>query len=85
MRKLLFSSLTALLAASAIPAAAEDIAAANARGEQASQAPRQRADPSGERRICVREAGSESRIRRRICRTAQEWRDLHGDEINDPR
>lgn len=83
MRRIIFSSLTLLLAGAAMPAAAEDTTATAARGEQATQAPRARADRSGERRICVREATSESRLRRTICRTAQEWRDLHGDDEND--
>ena len=86
MRKLIFSSLAAVLAATAMPAMADDTTTTAARGEQTTQAPRARTPQAdSERRICVREASSESRIRRRICRTAQEWRDLHGAEINDPR
>lgn len=79
MRKIIFSSLTAILCATAMPALADDnVATTTARGEQATQAPRARNEANSERRICVREASSETRIRRRVCRTAQEWRDLHG-------
>lgn len=36
------------------------------------------ADPN--RQICVMERLSDSRMRRRICRTAREWQELQGEE-----
>jgi len=37
---------------------------------------------SDDRQVCVREAQSESHIRRQICHTAREWREMHGDPSN---
>lgn len=68
MRNLLIASAVAALCA-ALPAAA--------RNDQAAQPSQQERARSGsaERKICVTERVSESRISRRVCRTAQQWRD----------
>lgn len=76
MRKMLISSAAALLCAAAVPAIAAPATANqdnNQAGAQTSRSgPQQRAgDPN--RRICVADRLSDSRIRRRICRTQAEW------------
>jgi hypothetical protein len=81
MRKIVITSFAAALFAAALPASAETLpASGSARGEPAAQPPRARAGQNGERQICVREQLSDSRMRRRICHTAREWQQLHGDE-----
>lgn len=74
MRKMLISSAAALLCAAAVPAIAAP-ATANQDNSQAgaqTSRPQQRAgDPN--RRVCVSDRLSDSRIRRRICRTQAEW------------
>jgi hypothetical protein len=69
--------------ASALPAQAADTnATANANRSDATtrEQPQANSSSAAERRICVRETRSESHIRREICHTAREWRDLHGDD-----
>jgi hypothetical protein len=44
------------------------------------QQQRARADDAGERRVCVNERLSDSRMRRRICRTAREWQELQAND-----
>ena len=81
MRNMLIATAAAAaLCAAAIPAAAAP--QANDRAEQPSQ-PRARAGNDDQRRICVTEQASESRINRRICRTAREWREAN--DTNDQR
>jgi hypothetical protein len=67
--------------ASALPAQAADTnATANANRSDATTREQPQANGTADRRICVRETRSESHIRREICHTAREWRDLHGDD-----
>lgn len=73
MRNMLIATAAAALCAAALPAAAPQ---ANDRAAQPSQ-PRARAGTDDQRRICVTEPASESRINRRICRTAREWREAN--------
>jgi hypothetical protein len=83
MRRIVITSFAAALFAAALPASAETVVvAASARGEPAAQQPRARADQGRERQICVREQLSDSRMRRRVCHTAREWQQLHGEEAN---
>ncbi|MEA3029147.1 MAG: hypothetical protein QOJ53_1459 [Sphingomonadales bacterium] len=82
MRKIVITSFAAALFAAALPASAETLPASSARGEPAAQQQRARAGQSAERQICVREQLSDSRMRRRICHTAREWQQLHGEEAN---
>ncbi len=81
MRKFLISSAAALLSAAALPAIAapatnQDSSQA---GAQSGQQQRTRATDSN-RRICVADRLSDSRIRRRICRTQAEWDSLQGND-----
>ncbi len=80
MRKMLISGLAALICGAALPAAAQanlspviqDSGASGGQSAQPTQQQRARAgDPN--RRICVADRLSDSRIRRRICRTQAEW------------
>jgi hypothetical protein len=83
MRRILITSFAAALFAAALPASAETIAAGSgARGEADTQQPRARTGEAVERRICVREQLSDSRMRRQVCHTAREWRQLHGSETD---
>jgi len=77
-----------------IAAACALIAAAPALAQPSSQQPRARAgnateqaesENAGERRICVTERLSGSRMPRRVCRTAREWQALEdgNEERND--
>ena len=65
----------------AVPASARNAPETNQSGAtQAAPAPAQaqdQADP--DRRICVDERLSDSRMRRRICHTAREWQELQGE------
>ena len=58
--------------------AATDNSQATARHDRGQDAA---ADPN--RRICVSERLSGSRMPRRVCRTAREWQLLQGDDEND--
>lgn len=84
MRKLLIAATAGTLLAAAFPAAAlpaaQQVSQPNAAEAQAAQQPRARDARAGERRICVNERLSDSRMRRRICRTAREWADLQGGD-----
>lgn len=83
MRKIVITSFAASLFAASFPASAESLAAtSSARGAPAAQQQRARTDQDGERQICVREQLSDSRMRRRVCHTAREWQQLHGEEAN---
>lgn len=79
MRNILIATAAAALCA-ALPAAA-----APQTSDQAAQPSQQRtrAGNDDQRRICVSEPASESRINRRICRTAREWREAN--DTNDQR
>jgi hypothetical protein len=78
---MLISSAAALLCAAAVPAiAAPANQDSTQTGAQSSRSgPQQRAgDPN--RRICVADRLSDSRIRRRICRTQAEWDALQAND-----
>jgi hypothetical protein len=81
MRNVLIATAAAALCTTALPAAAAP--QANDRAEQPSQQQRARSGNDDQRRICVTEQASESRINRRICRTAREWREAN--DTNDQR
>lgn len=83
MRKMLISSAAALLCVAAAPAIAAPAAASQDNSQAGAQSersgPQQRAgDPN--RRICVADRLSDSRIRRRICRTQAEWDALQAND-----
>jgi hypothetical protein len=81
MRKILISGTAALLCAAAIPAiaapASQDSSQTGAQSDRSSQQPRAR-DPN--RRVCVSAQLSDSRMRRRICRTQAEWDSLQAND-----
>lgn len=80
MRKIVIAAFAAASFAAALPASAENVTAAgNVRGEPGAQQQRARAGQAGEQQVCVSEQLSDSRMRRRVCHTAREWRELHGD------
>jgi hypothetical protein len=78
----LISVVAAFCATAALPAlaapASSDNSQATARQDRGQDAA---ADPN--RRICVSERLSGSRMPRRVCRTAREWQLLQGDDEND--
>jgi hypothetical protein len=79
---MLISGAAALLCAAAFPAAAapasnQDSGQSGAQTSRSAQQPRA-ADPN--RRICVADRLSDSRIRRRICRTQAEWDSLQQND-----
>ena len=90
MRNLLISAAAILLSSTALPAVAaapDAVATASTASQDGGQAssptegsaqPRQRAR-SDDRQICVSEALSTGRIRRRVCHTQAEWDRLQGD------
>lgn len=88
MRIMLISAAAILVSSTALPAAAAptagDIAASQGSSQPNDQAdsssqPRQRARGS-ERQICVNEAMSTGRIRRRVCHTQAEWNALQAND-----
>ena len=87
MRKILISGLAALICAAALPAAARtrllvggrQIGLGGAQSDQPTQRQRAR-DGDSNRRICVADRLSDSRIRRRICRTQAEWDALQAND-----
>ena len=81
MRKIVLISIAAALLVPALPAQAAPAANA-AQQAPASQPARGREDatPNPERQICVSEQLSNSRVPRRVCRTAREWQLLHGSD-----
>ena len=87
MRTILISGVAILLSSLALPAAAtpsanatagQDASQTSAQGDQSAQ-PRQRARAS-DRQICVNEAMSTGRIRRRVCHTQAEWNTLQAND-----
>ena len=80
MRKAVLISVAAALLLPAFPALAVPASQTSARPTAAVQ-PRDRDDAvSPDREICVTERLSGSRMPRRICRTARQWQQLHGDD-----
>lgn len=82
MRKMLITSAAALLCAAAVPAiaapASQELNQTGTQNERAGQQERAR-DPN--RRICVSDRLSDSRMRRRICRTQAEWDSLQANDL----
>jgi Ni/Co efflux regulator RcnB len=74
MRNLLIATAAAALCAAPPAAAQNDQAAQPSQQERARSA-------NAERKICVTERVSESRISRRVCRTAQQWRDSNDTDV----
>jgi hypothetical protein len=75
---MLIATAAAALCAAALPAAAQN---SSDQAAQPSQQQRARSGGNAERKICVNERVSESRITRRICRTAQQWRDSNDADV----
>ena len=90
MRKLLISGAAALFCAAAIPAAAQanyspanqDNGQSGTQSERSATQQSQARDPN--RRVCVSDRLSDSRMRRRICRTQAEWDSLQANDNNGP-
>jgi hypothetical protein len=89
MRNMLISAAAILLSSTALPAAAapsrdavasQDSSQTSAPADNSAQ-PRQRARGS-DRQICVNEAMSTGRIRRRVCHTQAEWDQLQAGNDN---
>ena len=86
MRLIVTIGFTVGLLAAALPAqAANSESNANTARSEAPAPQQAHANDSAarDRQICVVEPRSESRIRRQICHTAREWRDLQGDGDNN--
>ena len=81
MRTIVTIGFVGLLAVAMPAQAANSDSNTNAnRSEAAREQPAQaNGAPRPDRQICVRETSSESHIRRQVCHTAREWRDIHGD------
>ena len=85
MRNLLISGAAILFSAAAIPAAAQanfspanqDNAQSGGQSDSSARQPQAR-DPN--RRVCVAASLSDSRMRRRICRTQAEWDSLQAND-----
>jgi hypothetical protein len=75
---MLIATAAAALCAAALPAAARN---GSDQAARPSQQERARSGSDAERKICVTERFSESRISRRICRTAQQWRDSNDTDV----
>jgi hypothetical protein len=75
MHKFLIVSAAALCCAAALPAAAAPANAANAdqASDQSARPTQQERARDPNRRICVNQLLSNSRVPRRICRTQAEW------------
>lgn len=79
MRKILIATAAAALSAASFPALAQESDSTNSSAAQPST---QRARGGDERRICVNERVSESRMTRRICRTARQWREMNDTDFD---
>jgi len=77
MRMIVIIGAVGLFAAS-FPALAADSSNNAARSDAARDQP-QANGAARDRQICVVEARSETRVRRPVCHTAREWRDLEGE------
>ena len=77
MRTIMIIGAIGLLAAS-LPAQAAD-SNTNANRSDATRGDPQANGAARERRICVLDPRSETRIRRPVCHTAREWQDLEGE------
>jgi hypothetical protein len=84
MRKIVILGFAAGLLAASLPAQAANNGTTNRSEASASDQSAQAngaADPN--RQICIRDVRSETRIRRQICHTAREWRDLQAGDGQD--
>jgi hypothetical protein len=80
MRKIVLISVAAALLVPALPAqAAPTNSTAQTAASPQPERTREHAD-NPERQVCVSEQLSNSRVPRRVCRTAREWRLLHGSD-----
>jgi hypothetical protein len=75
---LIATAAAAALCAASFPAFAQET---SDQAAQPSQQQRARNGSNAERKICVNERVSESRITRRICRTARQWRDSNDADV----
>ena len=78
MRIIVIIGFTAGLLAASLPASAADTNANATRSDVSRDQP-QANGAARERQICILDPRSETRIRRQICHTAREWRDLEGE------
>jgi hypothetical protein len=81
MRTIVIITAAAGLFAAALPAQAADTNGntnANRSDATAREQPQANGAGAADRRICVRDTRSESHIRRTICHSAREWRNLEG-------
>lgn len=79
MRKMLISIALPAVVATALPAAAQGSAQQPRARDNGASAQRTENAGASERRICVTERLSGSRMPRRVCRTQAEWEALQGD------
>jgi Ni/Co efflux regulator RcnB len=84
MRKFLIVIAAPALLATALPAAAESSQQQPRARDNSAQQQHDRDSDASERRICVTERLSGSRMPRRVCRTPAEWQTLQ-DGSDDPR
>lgn len=83
MRKIVLISVAAALLAPTVPAQAVPATQTSAQPTAAAE-PRDRdAALNPDREICVSERLSGSRMPRRVCRTARQWQELHGDDAQE--
>ena len=86
MRKFVLSSAAALLCAAALPAAAAAPASSSDTNQNGAQQSRSDEARGPNRRVCVRQAMSNSRIARPVCRTQAEWDRMRANgELDDDR
>lgn len=90
MRTILISGAALLLSTAALPVSAAPAGVATTAGQDSGQTnapaesstqPRQRARGS-DQQVCVNEAMSTGRIRRRVCHTQAEWNRLQANDGN---
>jgi hypothetical protein len=83
MRKIVIIGFAVSFLATTLPAQAATSNASgntNSNRSETAREPQANGAPPAERQICVREARSESRIRRPVCHTAREWRDQQDND-----
>jgi hypothetical protein len=80
MRNIALTALAAALCSAALPAAARDTQPRPAASDQ--QAGRADGASNPDRRVCIIDRLSNSRIPRRVCKTAREWQ-LENDWVDD--
>ena len=75
----IIASAAGLFAAAALPAHAANSNANANRSDAAREQPQANGASAADRQICVRDTRSESHIRRVVCHTAREWRNIEGE------